>query len=311
MNKLFSVYVCFIFTCMSSFVCANILLQAPQSLSQEEIEKIAADWQTCFQWQFGKGCNFRCVYQQGQAGFLTQLLWIPVRSYNFPYSAAIKELISAQHQHVYHFEQPLNFANQTPTKLTLQELCPLMQDKKFIFYTGAGISAAGAVATMRDLEKSLQLHEGVWPFVKKVLCNPRSIMLAFEAFCISAIQAPPTQAHWMLAKIAQDMHIGIVTENVDLLQHRTGICPIFTHSDEAYSITPDDLAQVDMILCIGLSYDDCGFLAYYKKCNPRGILIALNKDRMPSYVSDSDYFVQEDAQVALPYMADYFGITED
>jgi hypothetical protein len=61
---------------------------------------------------------------------------------------------------------------------------------------------------------------------------------------------------------------------------------------------------VNVIVCVGLSHDDRGFLAYFKKHNPEGVIIAIDKGN-PDYLSNNDYIVREDLQIVLPIMVEY------
>lgn len=285
---------------MQMSLCANVLLEKPHMVTASDLEAAVANWQTCFQWKCSAGCNFVCTYQEGKAGFLVQALWMPVRSYNFPYYSAIKQLLNTTQD--YYFDEPLILQEQHPKVLTADELCTLIQDKKVVFYTGAGISASSNVATMHNLEESLALGKGTMHFLKRCFFSPTSITQAFDSFCRSAIEAPATPAHYALHQLARYKECAIVTENVDLLQQRAGSHPLFTHSDAAHSITSEGLQAIDIVICIGLSQDDCGLLAHYKKIHPQGMLIAINRN-VPNYVSHDDYIVQDDIQVVLPYVA--------
>jgi NAD-dependent SIR2 family protein deacetylase len=279
----------------------NILLQKPKTLPQKNIENLAIDWQTSFNWKFGKSSNFTCFYQNSQASFILQIFRIPIRSYNFQYVENIKRIFQQfknKELKSYYFETPLKLNSQLPKKINFEELCDLLKNKKFVFYTGAGISASGKVATMKTLEKSLKFYP-LKSFIKSLFLKPKTITDAFENFCKSAIHNPPTLAHFALHKIAQSKSCCILTENVDLLQQRTGSEPIFMYSDIAHSITQDDLLEVDILICVGLNHDDRGFIAHYKKQNPNGTLIAIDLG-MPNYLSDSDFIIQEDLQVILP-----------
>lgn len=294
----------------------NALLQKPKALSDAEIETLANDWQTQFCWNFklrGFGiANFTCSYEKGKSNFILQLFKIPLRSYNYPYTSEFKHYFGSDSKsvHSYYFAQPLELhqANATPQKINFDELCKILEDKQFIFYTGAGISAAAKVATMSDLMRSLKMgcdqNMFTCSFLKEIILNPKAITDAFSDFCKSAIHSIPTNAHYALNQIAQHRNICIITENVDLLQHRTGNAPIFTHSDTLYSVTNDDLKAVDVIITVGLSCDDCGFLSYYKEHNPNGIIIAINLEK-PNYLSDKDFLIDQDAQTLLPSLASY------
>lgn len=186
-----------------------------------------------------------------------------------------------------------------PRKITLQDLQVLLRGKRFFFYTGAGISAAGNIGTMAQLEESLMMHKGKLWFFAHLLTNPERIAQAFKAFCQDAIYNEPTLAHRALHELTQKNNIAIITDNVDLLQQRAGGKPIFTHSSALYELQKSDFKQLDGCICVGFSRDDCGFIAHYKNNNPNGIIIAIDI-KQPAYLSNEDYLLLGDIQKVLP-----------
>lgn len=295
---------------MASIAQANILLEKTKTIDSACMAELAAKWETCFTWGLGNGCNLTCTYYEGKSGFLVQAFHMPICSSNFPYYATVKDILSSYRQPQgrvgYYVDEPLKVADQTPVSLSIDELCYYLRDKTFIFYTGAGISASGNVATMNDLMKSLKMD---WnnrslmkqPFLKEAFLNPELLTNAFDQFCKSAIEGEPTPAHNAVHVIAQQRNIAIVTENVDLLQQRAGSKPIMPRPGMC---EPDDVKAVNVIVCVGLSHDDRGFLAYFKKHNPEGVIIAIDKGN-PDYLSNNDYIVREDLQIVLPIMVEY------
>ena len=300
---------CCAFLFLTSAIHSNVLLEKPKLISADQMAEIATNWETCFIWGLGKGCNITYTYHEGKSGFLIQGLYVPIRSCNFPYYAALKEIIQSYKNPQsggYYVAEPLKVTNQSPTPLGIDELCYYLRDKNFIFYTGAGISAGGNVATMNDLMQALKVDLNnrslvSQPFFKEAFLKPSSLTNAFDQFCKSAIEGEPTPAHRAVHAIAQHQNIAIVTENVDLLQQRAGSKPIMPHPGMC---EPDDVKAVKVIVCIGLSHDDRGFLAYFKKHNPDGVIIAIDKGN-PDYLSSNDYIVREDLQIVLPTMAEY------
>lgn len=230
-----------------------------------------------------------------------RLFGIPIRSYNFDYIQNIKKTIqyAKKKQNNYFFEKPLKLDNLSPKKIIFNDLCNLIKDKNFIFYTGAGISCSGNVQGMSELENSLKITCGKSTFIKEIFLNPKSITKAFSDFCQSAIYGLPTEGHFALHRIAQNKNVCILTENVDLLQQRTGSMPLFVRSEIVYSAQEKDFQEIDLIICIGLSHDDCGFIAHYKKNNPNGIIISIDLG-LPNYLSEKDFLIQDNLQVILP-----------
>lgn len=201
----------------------------------------------------------------------------------------------------YYLEKPLQYDTPNPKKIDFDSLLKLIHNKKIVFYTGAGISA-GKVETMADLRKKFNLDQGIRFFLSKLLLQPTYLTTAFFEFCQSAMYQQPTAAHYALHEIVIKKNCAIITENIDLLQHRTGSLPLFTHSDTIHALRAEDFQEIDILLCVGLSHDDCGFIARYKKYNPSGILIAVDVG-IPNYLSNNDYIVQEDIQTILPQWA--------
>ncbi len=283
----------------------SILLQKPKDVSAQELEKTVHDWQTQFKWNLGTGTTLTLCYKERTPSVLLQVLAIPIRSYQFPYVAYLKDFIAyaSKNHPSYFFAQPLKLKDQRPEELTTEELAHFLRYKNVIFYTGAGISAAGKVVTMSDLESSLKLNpHNKMQLIKEIFLNPKPVADTFEIFCKSAINGLPTSAHYALYEIAHHRNCCIVTENVDLLQQRTGCLPLHSHCEEITTLHPQDLQKVDAICCIGLSRDDCGWLAHYKAINPKGILIAIDRT-LPNYIATNDYFVQGDLQTIVPDLA--------
>jgi NAD-dependent SIR2 family protein deacetylase len=281
---------------------ANILLEKPRELSAEEIEELANQWHTTFTWSWSyKGwaklaCSF--IYENSKAGFALQCFGIPFYSKRYRVIPTIEELQQYFHSSNYFFNQPLEYHNTHPRRINKEEFFALIAQKQCIFYTGAGISAMSGIATMGLLEESLAMDKGIAHFLKEAWSNPQRLCNAFADFCRKAISGNPTTAHYTLKRIALEKAVAIITENVDLLQHRTGIEPIFSASDKIAFLSPKDWQKVDAIICIGISHDDRGLLGKYRKSNPDGILIAIDL-QIPTYLADFDYICLGDLQEIL------------
>jgi Sir2 family len=276
---------------------ANILLEKPKPLSQEYLEKQASEWHTNFTWH-QKKIAYSFAYENCKAGFAIKFLSIPFYWKNYRMLPTLEEFKFMTTGPRYHYETPLKFENQNPTQLGKQELIELIKNKKCIFYTGAGISMQGNVAGMAELMQNLKLENGTQEFLKAAWKCPKELCTAFENFCKSAIHTPPTPAHFALKKLAEEKSAAIITENVDLLQQRTGIEPIFAYSNALALLPAENWQELEAIICIGLSYDDRGLLARYKKHNPHGILVAVDL-KTPTYISDKDYVCLGDLQEIL------------
>jgi hypothetical protein len=276
------------------------LLHEPEVLSATEITKKATEWQTSFTWKY-PGISISFVYENQQAGFAVKLFEISVYLYQYrllPTTEELKTMISAQN---YYFAEPLVIMKSCPQQISMEQLTEIIKTKQVVFYTGAGISASGDVATMSTLMQSLKMDKGLLHFLKFAWKNPQELTNHFSTFCLSAIHANPTNAHEALKEISINTKRAIITENVDLLQQRTGIDPIHAASKDLHSLA-EYMRKIDTIICIGLSHDDRGLLSWYKQCNPHGIIIALDL-KIPSYLSSHDYVLLGDLQETLPFLS--------
>ena len=295
---------CAVFFLVTFFSChSNMLLQAPKPLLNHDIEQLAQEWTTHFTWRFGNVGSFSLLYEQQQSGFSLKALGLPLYMHGYRILPNQKEFKNILIGMQYYFVEPLIVFNGHPQVIELEHLSTYIAHQRCIFYTGAGISA-GTVATMYDLMQSLEMTSGKMHFFKHVWSEPKKTTDAFSEFCNKAIYGEPLQAHIALRDIALLKSCAIITENVDLLQHRTGIAPIHTAEPVLRTITSHELQAVQAIVCIGLSHDDRGFLRLYKKCNPKGIIIALDL-KAPNYLSDNDYIHYGDIQKALPDILHY------
>jgi NAD-dependent SIR2 family protein deacetylase len=189
-----------------------------------------------------------------------------------------------------------------PKTISVQDLKELIKTKRVIFYTGAGISAAAGVWTMQPLMDALGIDplDNCDTFMHDILVDPKKKQLIFADFCKQAFTAQPTPAHNALASIALAKKTHILTENFDLLQEHAGVKA--DHISGPWlkaNVNPHDLKDIDAIICIALSYDDRGFLGWYKENNPYGTIVAIDLVK-PSYLGNEDFLLQGDCQKIIP-----------
>ena len=79
----------------------------------------------------------------------------------------------------------------------------------------------------------------------------------------------------------------------------TGIQPYRINANEVRAECGEEEARAfDWIVCIGLSHDDRGFLAWYKEMNPDGKILSIDINK-PSYLGPEDYILNADLQEVL------------
>ena len=274
-----------------------ILLQAPQKLSQQEIDVIEQEglkngWEASFGMR-GGGVSF--CYRNGVVRIDIDETTNNREKAQIP----LGEDLYLVHK-LRNFKETPHENN--PSTITEHELCELIKTKSVIFYTGAGISAAAGVWTMQQLMGALGFGpaEDFDQFIQNFKKDSEKIKLVFAQFCSKAFTAQPTSAHFALTSIALAKKSQILTENFDLLHEHTGI--------KAHSISgpwlrahvnPDELKDVDVVVCVALSHDDRGFLGWYKEHNPGGVIVAIDLGK-PSYLGNEDFFLKGDCQEFLP-----------
>ena len=189
-----------------------------------------------------------------------------------------------------------------PQEMEMIQLAEILKNKKVLFYTGAGISVASGVHNMDQLQESLgiEMSEKVDDLLRKAVTNPQGVVESWEEFTKAAFEKPATPAHQSLGRLAKKLKSQIFTENVDHLQERAGVKA--THLTGPWlkeNVQPEWLKDIDVVVTIGLSYDDRGFLGWYKENNPNGKIVAVNLSQ-PSYLGNEDFLLKGDCQKAVP-----------
>jgi len=149
-----------------------------------------------------------------------------------------------------------------PQEIKVAQLVEILENKKVVFYTGAGISVSGGVLGMEDLKNALGIQKTVKvdEFTRNYINNPQVIFEVWNKF-IESLDNPPTEAHKSLAQLAQKLNSKILSENFDHLQEGSGVEAIRISGPWLKAnIQPEWLKNIDAVITIGLSDDDRGFL---------------------------------------------------
>ncbi|MBI5655136.1 hypothetical protein HZC53_05815 [Candidatus Uhrbacteria bacterium] len=197
---------------------------------------------------------------------------------------------------------PLEGGDERVRETDLKRLTEYLKSHRVAFYTGAGISLAAGVHDMQRLKTVLGVHEiqSAEDFATKALRQPDELMETWQEFVDAMSKGPPTPAHQALAEIAKKLKCKIFTENLDRLHELTGIRSIHVDAAEiSESVQEDWMRGLDAIVTVGLRTDDNGLLAWYKKLNPKGKIIAMNLEQ-PVYAGAQDYLLKGDLQQTVP-----------
>ncbi len=206
----------------------------------------------------------------------------------------------------YLVDERRQYEQATPHLIDAEALATLITEHNVLFYTGAGISIAAGIPSMAQLERLIGLKKGITGifFLKQVMDDPEEFNEKIGHFYNACFYGHPSKAHEALKQLAFFKNTKIVTENIDLLHEYTGIVPYRVKAEQLRKeVGSDQLRAIDYVICVGLSYDDKGFLGWYKRHNPNGRIIAIDLAQ-PSYLGDDDFLIQVDLQQLLPALAE-------
>ena len=185
-----------------------------------------------------------------------------------------------------------------PREIGLEDLKTLCEKRSVAFYTGAGISAAAGIPTLHELLADFGLKgrsgENFLVSMGQIISAPRSTLEKVKAFQEKCERAQPTKAHVALVDLIERFKAPLITENVDDLHEKSGLSPLRPPAEFELSC--------DVLICVGLSFDEHGLLGLYKKQNPEGIIVSIDL-AYPSYLGHNDYLIKEDCQLLLPAFA--------
>lgn len=315
------------------------LLQAPQKITPEEVERIATiaakNMALTFFWSRPGSSTIKLSLIHGSQGtglFLyTHILpntcppealnsftyfSLPTPGWYYDYNLDTTTKRNLLNQEIESEKGSLQtisrriVSKRVPQCLTPQEAARKLAGHQVVLYTGAGISAP-IVPTMSQLYDALGFKNKNGKSLEQLLqaaTNPNSpIISIMDAFFRACLYGQPTQAHWILTELASKYNWAIVTENLDLLHQRTGLNVITRGQlcDVMHTTTPEEACAIDYIVTIGLSSDASGFLEWYKKLNPNGRFIAVNTVTA-EYLGEEDFYVDGDLQSTLPQFFESF-----
>jgi NAD-dependent SIR2 family protein deacetylase len=192
--------------------------------------------------------------------------------------------------------------NRSPHELSVEECAAFIAHKKVLFVTGAGISIAAKIPTLQVLYEKLgaDQEKEVDSFVIDVLENQEKLKTVIRDFRKSIYDAKPTPAHYALKRLAFYKGSQIVTDNYDGLHNKSGIREYkINYAKLEKDLTKKVAEQIDGIIVIGSSMDFKALLGRYKKFNPLGVIIAINKEKT-KYLDTNDFIVKGDIQKILP-----------
>ena len=320
--------------CLGSFIAyasENNYFLSPQLYSDQELSAMREDKTLDMCWFFEESSHFRFVSGNEEVYFEIHLGQLPDFYKDFLSRVKDKFVRNDAEQLVFSYKLAASGLEETngfsvpikeghpdtfsyivterriiedayPTLINQTALESIIKNKKVLFYTGAGLSLASNVPAMNELNELLGLEVGE-RFVfslKKAMESHREFAERIKTFHDACLYSAPTPAHFALRDLSLYNNTRLVTENLDCLHEATGIFPYRIDAKHLREeVGRASLAQFDYIICVGLSFDDRGFLGWYKEQNPQGKIIAVDIHQ-PSYLGDEDFWIKDDLQVLFP-----------
>jgi NAD-dependent SIR2 family protein deacetylase len=293
--------------------------------SSEELDQLLKEKTLDMCWQVGSDSHFRFVSKNDEVYFEICLGSLPTFYDDFVHRVKDKFVESRPSQLIFSYKsdneeinRPQNldqghpdddsyivterrvFEGAHPQYLSHKALEVFIKESKVLFYTGAGISIDSGVPAMSELNELLGLEEGkkFLLSLEKAIHQPKEFASKIAIFHKACLLSHPTMAHIALRELAIFKSCRLITENLDCLHEASGIHPYRINAAELRN-EGSDLAKFEYIVCVGLSFDDHGFLAWFKQQNPRGKIIAIDIKK-PSYLGDEDFLVLGDLQKIIP-----------
>lgn len=189
-----------------------------------------------------------------------------------------------------------------PTKITIEKLINIFNRKDFkqeevTIYTGAGISLEAGLPDMNEIIEYLEIKDiGIDKFTKNVIEDSNILKEKISNLSKKFTEAT-TPAHKYLKQLQDKYKIKIVTENVDSL-HENIETDVINRSEIEKKITNEVLKNTKYLIIIGLARDDSNLIKRYKELNQTGTILAVNIN-IPSYLRNSDWYIEGDAQKIL------------
>ena len=193
---------------------------------------------------------------------------------------------------------PMGFPNAAIDSVVTQ----LMNKKRVLVYTGAGISRASGIPPFfgeGSLDEAIPLLE---PFPGEALAwmiaQPDALARTLLDFHTLLIDARPNYTHTALAQLEKAGVLeAIFTANIDMLHEAAGSTRVYApHALE--QIVPQ-LGPNDALLVLGVSEDRDGMVA---KCRSAGVHVVIIDKAIPSFAQKADSILTQDVTYVLDAM---------
>lgn len=115
----------------------------------------------------------------------------------------------------------------------------ILQSKKTIIFTGAGISVESGIPTFRGEDGLWSKYDPSFLLMENFVKNPKKAWeLIYEIFYEFFNQAKPNDAHYTIAELEKrDLINGIITQNIDNLHQKAGSRKVIEYHGTSQTLT--------------------------------------------------------------------------
>lgn len=199
----------------------------------------------------------------------------------------------------------------TPSAITIPEIAQRMTNKRYLLFTGAGLSASvvpewDGLMRLMGYQKNRNDTENLADTLNAINNRLPELMSGLDTAHRAFIVGTPTAGHRAIASMSNLLHRPTLTDNRDLIQQAAGTQAIHVHQLTPFTNGPwqppvsCDAKDIDGVIVCGMGGDRRGFLQWLKSNNPQAEIIHM--DIVPSNQMKADRFIQGDLQTLLPQL---------
>lgn len=196
----------------------------------------------------------------------------------------------------------IGLKNQQNKKIT--DLVVFLKHRKFIFYSGAGVSLSSGIPTFTGVGSLNENFELIAPFpgrlVDFMIKKPQDLALILGGFQLKFITAQPSPVHKVLSKLEKTSKLKfIITNNFDSLHQQAGTQKIYFSKcfSQVKEIVNSIVSNSDLFIISGVSRDEFNIIKFFRK---KGIQIIIIDIEPPNYIHSNDWFIQLPIEQVMP-----------
>lgn len=198
-----------------------------------------------------------------------------------------------------------------PASITIPEIAERITGKRYLFFTGAGLSANvvpewnGLMRLMGYDQKRSDAENLVDTLGAITHRLPELMQGLHDAHC-AFISGTPSAGHRAIASMCKLTARPALTDNRDLIQQASGTQAIHVNQLTPFNSRPwqppvaCDAKNIDGVVVCGMGGDRRGFIQWLKANNPNAEVIHM--DLAPSAQLPANRFIQGDLQTLLPQL---------